>query len=166
MLMRNDSMSIDETYVVPVVKNRSKSTNRYYKKFYHPKTEDGLASIIQVLVDNRIQRQNDTEIVNSINRYLLNSSSESSIVSDIRRYHPLFRKLTFQGSVMIFRQCTLVQLQPSQILYKEGQRELFVYAILYGKLVLRAIEDGVLGVAGPGESVGEEAFLSLTFQSR
>lgn len=104
--------------------------------------------------------------MNSVNRFLINASSESTVVSDIRRYHPLFRRLTFQGSVMIFRQCAIVRLGPSQLLFKEAQRELFVYLILYGKLMLRTVDDGVLGVAGPGESVGEEAFLCAGFQTR
>lgn len=104
--------------------------------------------------------------MNSINRYLLNASSESTVVSDIRRYHPLFKRFTFQGSLMIFRQCTIVRLKSSQILFKEGQRDRIAYIVLYGKLVIRTMEDGVLGVAGSGESVGEETIFGKNFQAR
>ena len=87
------------------------------------------------------------------------------MVSDIRRRHPLFSHLTFKGSSIIFRQCSILRLRPSQILFKEGQRDRGIYIILEGRLALRTKDGGVLGVLGIGESAGEEAFLLSNFQT-
>ncbi len=52
---------------------------------------------------------------------------QATALSDLRRYHPVFEKLTFQGTKIIFRSNKLQTLRPGQVLYKEG----FTYQLRY-----------------------------------
>ena len=102
----------------------------------------------------------------SLKKYQATTLSESSLISDLRRSLPIFQRLTFQSSLHLFRKSSLVELEPLQPLYNEGSKDHIAYVVLYGKLVLVNSEDGVLGVLGPGESVGEEAVLCEEFSAR
>ena len=104
--------------------------------------------------------------MNSINKLATNPSAFSSSVSNIRKYHPLFMKFTFRGSGIILRKGTIINLNSYQILFKEGFRETLVYIVLYGKAIIRTDKDGVLGIVGIGESIGEEGILTPGYQFR
>ena len=97
---------------------------------------------------------------------MLNPASESSALSIIRKHHPLFKKITPQGTKKIFLNGQIVKLKASQILYKEGYNENMAYVVIYGKAVIWTIEEGVLGVADLNNSVGEEAFIAINYKSR
>ena len=101
--------------------------------------------------------------MNSINKYLANAVSESTFITEIQQYHPFFKSLTFQGARMIFQCSAVVRLRPSQILFREGSKECVAYIILCGKIVIRNMDQGVLGVIGLRDTVGEEAFLSSNY---
>ena len=84
---------------------------------------------------------------------------DGSMISDIRRYHPFFRKLTFQGAGMLFKHGKVHNLNASQILYKEGSKGTSIYIILCGKVMLHNEERGLLEVSTPDQSIGEESIL-------
>ena len=102
----------------------------------------------------------------SINLFFRNEISETSVISEIHKYHPLFRLMIVQSVDLTFQSASILCLKPSQILFKEGSRETLIYIILYGKIVIRTMDQGVLGVVGPGESVGEESFLTINYKYR
>lgn len=104
--------------------------------------------------------------MNSINKLLLNTASESSVVSELRHYHPLFKTFTFQGSRMIFQRGLIVRLRSMQLLFKERTQEFVVYIVLCGRIVVCNVDLGLLGVVGIGESLGEESLLSRKYVAR
>ena len=101
-----------------------------------------------------------------MDEFLLNTASESAVVSEIRNYHPFFRKLTYQSSAAIFQQSSIVCLKPSQVLFKEGESEYNLHIILCGRIIIYANDQDTLGIVAPGESVGEEAFISSDYSFR
>ena len=97
---------------------------------------------------------------------LSNKDSVTTAIADIRRLHPFLRKLTTQGAGMLFKQGKIIKLKPCQILYKEGSKDNSVFIIIYGKMILRSIEKGVLGTISSEESIGEESFLKSGYKFR
>lgn len=102
----------------------------------------------------------------TMNKWMANKGYEATAISDIRRCHPFFRKLTFQGSRIFFHQGKIVKLKPAETLFLENDRADSAYIILCGRLVLRAAEEGTLRLATAGETVGEEALLMSESQLR
>jgi len=96
----------------------------------------------------------------ALNKLLTNDISTASFVSTMRNHHPLFKNLGYRSAGIIFGKGRILKLKPSQILYKEGTRGDIISIILYGKILLRTAERGMLGVALPGESIGEEILFS------
>jgi len=86
------------------------------------------------------------------------------VISDLRRYHPVFKKLSYQGARMVLTNGKILSLKVFQVLYEEGERESNIYLILYGKLTLRANE--ILGVINSFESIGEESLFIPNYQYR
>ena len=97
---------------------------------------------------------------------MTNSSAATSAIGSIRKYHPLFKKLSFQGSKIIFSNGKLIKLKASQILYKQSRRENVAYIILYGKIAIWVMEGGVLSTVDLHDSVGEESFLAKEYKCR
>ena len=60
---------------------------------------------------------------------------------------------------MIFRKSVLVKLNHTQILFKEGTTEHFIYIILCGKMISYTRYGEAMSVVGANQSVGEECFL-------
>jgi len=89
-----------------------------------------------------------------------------AVVSELRKCHPLFMKLTFKGAGIILNQGIITELKSYQILFKEGFAESVVFIVLYGRAVLRKSKDGVLGLVGVGDSIGEEAILMPKYRFR
>lgn len=104
--------------------------------------------------------------MNSINKLLLNKASEDIVVSELRHYHPLFQSFTFQGARIIFQRSSIVRLRSMQLLFKEGIQEHIVYIVLCGRILVRTVDLGLLGVVGIGESLGEESLLSKLYVAR
>lgn len=104
--------------------------------------------------------------MNIINKLLLNATSESSAVSELRHWHPLFQSLTFQGSRAIFQRSSIVRLRSTQLLFREGMPELVVYIILCGRMLVHTADLGLLGVAGTGDSLGEESLFCRKYVAR
>jgi len=96
----------------------------------------------------------------------ITNNTDISIISELRRYHPLFEKLTFQGTRIVLKEGKFIKLKPAQVLFKEGNKEEIAYFIMYGKIVVRTMEEGTLGVASPGDSVGEEIALVPEYRYR
>ena len=84
----------------------------------------------------------------------------------MRHYHPLFKRLTYQASEMIFQKGAIMRLKSAQVLFKEGSQDLLIYIILSGKIIIRNNDQGILGVIGPTESIGEESYLVISYRCR
>eukprot|EP00826_Nyctotherus_ovalis_P062357 TRINITY_DN9007_c0_g1_i4.p2 TRINITY_DN9007_c0_g1~~TRINITY_DN9007_c0_g1_i4.p2 ORF type:complete len:131 (+),score=40.05 TRINITY_DN9007_c0_g1_i4:26-394(+) len=97
-----------------------------------------------------------------VNKLLTSDIDTESFIAVIRSNHPLFKNLTYRSAGMIFGKGRILKLKPSQILFKEGMKGDLVCIVLYGKILLRRADRGVLGVAMPGESVGEEIVFGHT----
>lgn len=100
--------------------------------------------------------------MDAVNKLLTSDISTESFLAVLRNSHPLFKNLTYRGAGMIFGKGRILKLRPSQILFKEGMKGDLVCIVLYGKILLRTASRGVLGVATPGESVGEETVFGHT----
>lgn len=95
----------------------------------------------------------------ALDSFAYNENSEAMMMSEIRRYHPLFKKLSFQAARMLFRYGKILKLQPAQKLSKEGTQEKKMHIILYGRILIKA-NDCIIGVADYNETIGEESFLT------
>eukprot|EP00826_Nyctotherus_ovalis_P053318 TRINITY_DN6908_c0_g1_i2.p2 TRINITY_DN6908_c0_g1~~TRINITY_DN6908_c0_g1_i2.p2 ORF type:complete len:105 (-),score=8.23 TRINITY_DN6908_c0_g1_i2:248-562(-) len=104
--------------------------------------------------------------MNAVNKLLLNETTESAVIAEVKRHHPLFKRLTYQATEMIFQRGVIARLKSAQILFREGTQDLMVYIILCGKIIVRSNDQGILCIAGPGESVGEESFLVINHKYR
>jgi len=102
----------------------------------------------------------------TLNRFTFNEISESSVIADLRLYHPLFKELNFKSSSIIFHNGSLIQLNDTQVLYKEGAGDCLVYIVLCGRLIVYTQYGDVLSVVRAGECVGEEAFMSSQWNYR
>ena len=102
----------------------------------------------------------------TINKLINNPPLFQSMLTNIRKHHPLFMKLTFRGAKIILKQGNILRLDPLQILFKDGSMDTTLFIMLYGKVVLRTIDDGIVGVVGIGESIGEETILMPNYQYR
>ena len=75
-------------------------------------------------------------------------------------------KLSIQGSRIIFKNGKIIRLKPSAILYKEDTQENTSYLILYGKISIWTMNDGILAIISKDESIGEESFLMKNYRTR
>jgi len=101
-----------------------------------------------------------------IKKYLNNKCSNTLLTSTIRKNHSIFRKISLQGTRIILRQAKLIKLKPSQLLYKEGYDERVCYIVLYGRVVVLVVDEGILGIMSSGESIGEECLLIPSYNCR
>ena len=102
----------------------------------------------------------------AIDKYACKSIGESNIISTIRRYHPIFKRLSFQGAKMVFTHGKLKNLKAQQLVYNEGLKESMLYLIAYGRIVIRTGSDGILGIINSSDSIGEEALFMLNYEIR
>jgi CRP-like cAMP-binding protein len=102
----------------------------------------------------------------SINKWVTNKGFEATAISDIRRCHPFFRKLTYQGSRIFFHQGKLIKLKPSETLFLENSKASSAYIVLCGRITMKTVEEGTLGVIATGDTVGEEVLLIPEYQFR
>eukprot|EP00826_Nyctotherus_ovalis_P014515 TRINITY_DN14053_c0_g2_i1.p1 TRINITY_DN14053_c0_g2~~TRINITY_DN14053_c0_g2_i1.p1 ORF type:complete len:233 (+),score=31.29 TRINITY_DN14053_c0_g2_i1:408-1106(+) len=108
----------------------------------------------------------EEELINSISKLMANPASMLSATKSIRKHHPLFRKLSSQGTKIVFSNGRIIRLKGSEVLYKQNRRENVAYIVLYGKIAVWTIDEGVLGTVDLHDSVGEEAFIAKNYKHR
>jgi len=101
-----------------------------------------------------------------INKWMSNKGFETTAISDIRKCHPFFRKITYQGSRIFFQQGKLIKLKPTETLFLENAKASSAYIVLCGRIIMKTVEEGTLGVITTGETVGEEVLLVPECQFR
>lgn len=82
--------------------------------------------------------------------------SEAAVVSEIRRWHPLFKHLSSQGARMMFKHAKVLFVRPLQVLFKENEQHNTILIPLYGRVLLRGPSNVPVLVDSSG-SLGEEA---------
>ena len=96
---------------------------------------------------------------------MLNIMSEAAAVSEIRKYHPLFKQLSFQGSRMLFRQGKAMLIQPSNIIPNQVRSQGSFSIIIYGNIQLKKPYDIPI-LINACNSLGEEGFLMNDYEIR
>lgn len=138
-------------------KSRSRSHNKYFagKPNHLITLEDRLND---TFYHDFTAHHDDQEMEDMLDKLAYNEVSESLVVSELRRCHPLFRRLSYKGASMIFRQGSFVRLRNGQTICHEGEDEC-ACIVLSGRIVVYTECGDVLGVVSSGESVGEEVFV-------
>ena len=90
--------------------------------------------------------------------------SDENYVSIIHNYNPFFKKLTFIGAKIILGNGEIIKLKESQTIFKQRDFGDSIFIILYGKIIVKTNEDGILRIATPGESIGEGILYKDSFR--
>jgi hypothetical protein len=147
-MTRNNSSKLIEKSFKQVKSHLSKTPVKNQKedyflpdiKDYHRIVERGLERLDNAMMRNYDQWSNLVKLcfdggVEGNSRY--SGTTSVNVASlELMRLHPIFNRLSFYGVRDFLKECKLVKLRASQMLYRQDDPEDSIFIVVFGKVVL------------------------------